>query len=182
MLVGGHVLVDGESTELEEGGGATDSVGGDYAAIEVANDEAERSALNANVKRCGMEADRGGTSARLNIDGLAARSSKDRPGSVLGESATGGNASAPEVVTAGVEPQVAGAPLGVPDLRKQIGQIPVDSFSVKRTYPEVQEAWTDAFWTFLRQSKLDFLRMKVGPLLRFTPAVDADAAFFSSVR
>ena len=29
MLVGGHVLVDGEAPELEEGGGATDSVGGD---------------------------------------------------------------------------------------------------------------------------------------------------------
>jgi hypothetical protein len=84
MLVGGHVLVDGEAPELEEGGGATDSVGGDYVAIKVANDEAERSALNANVKRRGTETERGGISARLHIDGLAARSGKDRPGSVLG--------------------------------------------------------------------------------------------------
>ncbi len=50
MFVGGHVLVDGEAPELEEGGGAADSVGGDHVAIEVANDESERSALNADVK------------------------------------------------------------------------------------------------------------------------------------
>jgi hypothetical protein len=99
MLVGGHVLVEGEAPELEEGGGATDSVGGDYVAIEVANDKAERSAFNADVKRRGTEADRGGICARLHIDGLAARSWKNRPGSVLGESATGGNAYAEYVVS-----------------------------------------------------------------------------------
>jgi hypothetical protein len=105
MLVGGHVLVDGEAPELEEGGGVTDGVGGDYVAIEVANDEAERSALHADVKRRGTEADRGGISARLHIDGLAARSRKDRPGSVLGESATGGNAYAEDVVSEGDDAQ-----------------------------------------------------------------------------
>ncbi len=56
MFVGGHVLVDGEAPQLEEGGGATGSVGGDYVAIEVANDEAEGSALNADVQRRGTEA------------------------------------------------------------------------------------------------------------------------------
>ena len=56
MLVSGHRLIDGE-TLGKEGGGATDSVGGDYVASEIANDEAERSALNADVERCGTEAD-----------------------------------------------------------------------------------------------------------------------------
>jgi hypothetical protein len=56
MFVGGHVLIDGEAPQLEEGGGATGSVGGDYVAIEVANDEAEGSALNADVQRRGTEA------------------------------------------------------------------------------------------------------------------------------
>jgi hypothetical protein len=105
MLLGGHVLVDGEAPELEEGGGATDSVGGDDVAIEVANDKAERSALNADVKRRGTEADRGGISALLYRDGLAARSRKDRPGSVLGESATGDNAYAEDVVSEGDDTQ-----------------------------------------------------------------------------
>ncbi len=91
MLVGGHVLVNREALELE-GGGATDSVGGDYVAMKVANDEAERTALNADVKRRGTEADRAGILARLHIDRLATRPRKDRPGSVLGESATGSNA------------------------------------------------------------------------------------------
>src|SRR4029077_11064215 len=60
MLIGGHVLGDGEAPGQEEGGGATDRVGGDYVAIEVANDKAEGSALNADVKRRGTKADPGG--------------------------------------------------------------------------------------------------------------------------
>jgi hypothetical protein len=110
MLVGGHVLVDREAPELE-GGGPTDSVGGDYVAIEVPNDEAERSAFNADLKRRGTEADRGSISARLHIDGLAAGSRKDRPGSVLGESATGGNAYAEDVVSEGDNAQTCGTSL-----------------------------------------------------------------------
>jgi len=120
MLVGGHVLVDGEAPELE-GGGATDSVGGDYVAIEVANHEAERSALNADVKRRGTEADRGGISTRLHSDGLAARSRKDRPGSVLGESATSGNAYAEDIVSEGDDAQTCRTCLNLNAIAKGLG-------------------------------------------------------------
>src|SRR5216684_1326719 len=78
MLFGGDALGDGETAE-SECSGATDSVGGNYVAAEVANDEAERRALNADVKRRGTEADRGNISARLHVDGLSARCRKDCP-------------------------------------------------------------------------------------------------------
>ena len=97
MLFGGHALGDGETAEIECGG-AIDSVGGNYVAAEVANDEAERRALNADIERRGTESDRGSISARLHIDGLAARSRKDGPGSILGQSATRGNAYAEDIV------------------------------------------------------------------------------------
>jgi len=120
MLVGGHALVDGEAPELE-GGGATDGVGGDHVAVEVANDKAERSALNSDVKRRGTEADRGAIPARLHIDGLAARSRKDCPGSVLGESATGGNSYAEDVVSEGGDAQTRRASLNLNAIAKGLG-------------------------------------------------------------
>ena len=43
------------------------------------------------------------------------------------------------------------------DLRTQIGRIPKDSFSVRRVLPEIEEAFTDAFWGYLVPSKVDFL-------------------------
>lgn len=68
----------------------------------------------------------------------------------------------------------------VADLRDQIADIPVEAFSVKRVYHEIEEAWQDSFWTYLTQRKLDFLRLKVGPLLRYAPDVDVQAATFTS--
>ena len=68
----------------------------------------------------------------------------------------------------------------ISDLRAQISQIPIDSFSVQRIYPDIQEAWTDQFWLYLTQNKLDFLRMQVGPQLRFAVTVDVEAATFTS--
>ncbi|MCA9944386.1 MAG: DEAD/DEAH box helicase family protein, partial [Anaerolineales bacterium] len=68
----------------------------------------------------------------------------------------------------------------VADLRDQIATIPVEAFSVKRVYHEIEEAWQDSFWTYLTQRKLDFLRLKVGPLLRYVPDVDVQAATFTS--
>ncbi len=66
------------------------------------------------------------------------------------------------------------------DLRAQIGQIPVDSFTVKKALPEIEEAWGDAFWGYLTPSKLEFLKLKVGPLLRLVPGVDVAEATFTS--
>ena len=68
----------------------------------------------------------------------------------------------------------------VADIREQIVQIPLDSFSVKKVYFEIEEAWQDSFWTYLTKTKIDFLRLKVGPLLRYAPGVDVQAMTFTS--
>ena len=65
------------------------------------------------------------------------------------------------------------------DLRAQIALIPIDSFSVKRVYPEIKQAWEDGFWRYLTPDKISFLRLKVGPLLRYAPGVDVQAATFT---
>jgi len=66
------------------------------------------------------------------------------------------------------------------DLRAQIALIPTDSFSVKRVYPDIEQAWGDGFWRYLTPDKLSFLKLKVGPLLRYAPGVDVQAATFTS--
>ncbi|WP_220593631.1 DEAD/DEAH box helicase family protein [Oscillochloris sp. ZM17-4] len=68
----------------------------------------------------------------------------------------------------------------VTQLRAQIAEIPVDSFSVRRLLPDIQSAFADSFWSYLTANKLDFLRTKVGPLLRYVPGVDVAAATFTS--
>ena len=65
------------------------------------------------------------------------------------------------------------------DLRAQIALIPTDSFSVKRVYPEIKQVWEDGFWRYLTPDKLAFLKLKVGPLLRYAPGVDVQAATFT---
>jgi type I restriction enzyme, R subunit len=67
----------------------------------------------------------------------------------------------------------------IADLRAQVALIPIDSFSVRKPYLEAREAWDDAFWNYLTSKKLDFLRLKVGPLLRFAPGVDVQALTFT---
>jgi len=68
----------------------------------------------------------------------------------------------------------------VADLRAMVALIPTDSLMVKRVYPEVQEAWRDGFWAFLTLDRLDFLYLKVGPLLRYASGTDVAAATFTS--
>ncbi|MGB8644422.1 MAG: DEAD/DEAH box helicase family protein [Anaerolineae bacterium] len=68
----------------------------------------------------------------------------------------------------------------IADLRAQVGQIPTDAFSVKKVYPDIQPAWDDAFWRYFTPAKIDFLRLKVGPLLRFASGIDVEAATFTS--
>ncbi len=65
-------------------------------------------------------------------------------------------------------------------LRSQVAEIPTDSFSVKLVLPTVEEAWKDSFWYYLTPSKIEFLRLKVGPLLRYAPGSDVAAATFIS--
>jgi type I site-specific restriction endonuclease len=66
------------------------------------------------------------------------------------------------------------------DLRNQIQQIPTDSFTIRKHMPEIEEAWTDAFWNYLVPSKIEFLKLKVAPHLRLVPGVDVAAATFIS--
>lgn len=68
----------------------------------------------------------------------------------------------------------------IADLRAQIAEIPLDSFSVKKVYPQIEEAWSDTFWRFLAPANIDFLRMRVGPLLRHVANVDVAEATFTS--
>jgi type I restriction enzyme, R subunit len=68
----------------------------------------------------------------------------------------------------------------VKDLRADVSRIPLKSFSVKKVFKEVREAWQDDFWRYITAEKIQFLRMKVGTLLRFVPKVNHDIAFFTS--
>jgi len=68
----------------------------------------------------------------------------------------------------------------IADLREQIQQIPTDSFTIRKHMPEIEEAWTDAFWEYLIPSKIEFLKLKVAPHLRLVPGVDVAAATFIS--
>ena len=66
------------------------------------------------------------------------------------------------------------------DIRADIARIPLESFSVKKTLKDVREAWEDDFWRYITEEKLEFLRMKVAPLLRFVPFVRPAETFFIS--
>ncbi|MEK6753919.1 MAG: DEAD/DEAH box helicase family protein [Chloroflexota bacterium] len=68
----------------------------------------------------------------------------------------------------------------IADLREQIQQIPTDSFTIRKHMPEIEEAWTDAFWDYLIPNKIEFLKLKVAPYLRLVPGVDVAAATFIS--
>ena len=58
------------------------------------------------------------------------------------------------------------------DLREMVNRIPQDSFQVKKILPQISQVWEDSYWKFWSQNKLDFLRVKIAPLLRFVPDVD----------
>lgn len=68
----------------------------------------------------------------------------------------------------------------VEDLRAMIGRIPTASFPVRKVWAEIEEAWTESFWSFFTKAKTEFLRLKVGPLLRFAADVDVAAETFTS--
>ncbi len=67
----------------------------------------------------------------------------------------------------------------VADLRALIARIPVESFSIKRVYPDVAAAWSDEFWHYLTATKIEFLGLKVGPLLRYAAETDVAGATFT---
>jgi type I restriction enzyme R subunit len=64
-------------------------------------------------------------------------------------------------------------------LRQQVERIPRESFPVKKVLGDIEEAWSDAFWLLVTQTKVDFLRLRVAPLLRFAADVDVAAETFT---
>ncbi len=68
----------------------------------------------------------------------------------------------------------------ITDLRALIARIPESSYSVKLAMKEVREAWQDDFWRYITGARIEFLRMKVAPLLRFVPHVKPAEEFFVS--
>lgn len=68
----------------------------------------------------------------------------------------------------------------IAELKNDISRIPLDSFTVKKHLKEVRDAWNDEFWEYIDSKKIEFLRMKVAPLLRFVPDVNMAEAFFTS--
>lgn len=65
------------------------------------------------------------------------------------------------------------------DLRGMLALIPRESFSVRQLLPQIERAWEDDFWGYITQDKIDFLRVKVGPLLRYAGGVDVQAETFT---
>jgi type I restriction enzyme R subunit len=66
------------------------------------------------------------------------------------------------------------------DCRAMLARVPVESFLVRKAWPEVENAWTDDFWSHVTGQAIDFLRLKVAPLLRFVPDVDVAAETFTN--
>lgn len=68
----------------------------------------------------------------------------------------------------------------VEDLRADIAKLPLDSFTVKQHLKEIRETFDDEWWQYLTVNKLELLRLKVAPLLRFASAGSLAEAFFVS--
>jgi type I restriction enzyme R subunit len=66
------------------------------------------------------------------------------------------------------------------DCRAMLDRVPVDSFLVRKVWAEVGLAWEDTdFWNVITGDKINFLRLKVAPLLRLVPEVDVSAETFT---
>ena len=66
------------------------------------------------------------------------------------------------------------------DCRAMLARVPLESFLVRKAWPDVESAWTDEFWSRPSAQSIDFLRLKVAPLLRFVPDVDVAAETFTN--
>jgi type I restriction enzyme R subunit len=67
----------------------------------------------------------------------------------------------------------------VADLRAMLARVPQDSFPVRKVWLQIAEAWEDGFWQFITPAKMEFLRLRVAPLLRFAGDVDVAAETFT---
>ena len=65
-------------------------------------------------------------------------------------------------------------------LREMVLRIPRETYKVQQVEAEIKNVWNDDFWTYLNANKLDFLRAKVGPLLRLASEVDVAGETFTN--
>ncbi len=65
------------------------------------------------------------------------------------------------------------------DCRAMLSRVPKESFLVRKVWAEVESAWSEDFSNCVTKEKLEFLRLKVAPLLRLAPGVDVAAESFS---
>jgi type I restriction enzyme, R subunit len=65
-------------------------------------------------------------------------------------------------------------------LRAQIAQLPTESFSVKKFMAEIEQVQQEQFWQYLTVDKINFLKLKIAPLLRYVPGVSVDITTFTN--
>jgi|CXWL01.1.fsa_nt_gi type I restriction enzyme R subunit len=68
----------------------------------------------------------------------------------------------------------------IADIRTDIAKLPLDSFTVKQHLPALRETFEDDWWKLMTATKIEFLRLKIGPLLRFAATGNLAEAFFIS--
>ena len=70
--------------------------------------------------------------------------------------------------------------LALAGVRAMLGRVRTDSFLVRKIWGEICAAWEDeSLWTLLNAEKLEFLRRKVSPVMRFVADVDVPAETFA---
>lgn len=68
----------------------------------------------------------------------------------------------------------------ITDIRADIARLPLDSFTVKQHLKEIRETFDDDWWKLMTVNKIELLRLKVAPLLRFASTGSLAEAFFIS--
>lgn len=68
----------------------------------------------------------------------------------------------------------------ITDIRADIAKLPLDSFTVKQHLKDIRETFENDWWLLVTVSKIELLRMKLAPLLRFAATGNLAEAFFVS--
>ena len=67
----------------------------------------------------------------------------------------------------------------IADCRAMLNRVPTESFLVRKVWGEIHAGWDDQFWFYITEDKVNFLRLKVAPVLRYVPDVDVAAETFT---
>jgi type I restriction enzyme R subunit len=65
------------------------------------------------------------------------------------------------------------------DCRAMLARVPTESYLIRKSWDEIEHAWSDDFWLRVSNERVGFLRMKVAPMLRFVPEVDLASETFA---